>query len=179
VPGQASDNPGVRRLLLPLLIALALFLAGCGDDEEVTTTQTKSPPDAGKPPGVAGDASPGDVRVINGWAEALSEGDVKAAAGYFALPSTAENGPTLQIRTRDDARLFNISLPCGATLVRAESAGDFTTATFELKERPGPGVCGNGTGASAQTAFVIEDGKIVEWRRVATGGGQPAPGEAV
>jgi len=169
----------MRRLPLPLLIALAMFLAGCGEAEEITITQTQSPPDAPESPGVAGNASLGDVRVINGWAEALSEGDVRAAAGYFALPSTAENGPTLRIRTRDEARRFNASLPCGAALVRAESAGDFTTATFRLKERPGAGLCGPGTGATAQTTFVIEDGKIVEWRRVGTGGGQSAPGEAV
>ena len=33
-----------------------------------------------------------DLEVIEGWSRALSEGDVDAAAGYFALPSTAENG---------------------------------------------------------------------------------------
>ena len=128
---------------------------------------------------VTGDADPEDVRVIEAWSDALREGDVDAAAGYFATPSVAENGPLLRIRNRRDARLFNRSLPCGATLLRAESEGDFTTATFELSERPGPGTCGPGAGGEAQTAFVIEDGKITEWRRVALGGDEPVPGEAV
>ena len=98
-----------------------------------------------------------------------------AAAGYFAIPSVAENGPILvHIHSLDDARGFNESLPCGARLIRAETAGAFTTATFRLTERPGPGVCGPGTGRVARTSFVIRDGKIVQWRRVGPGeaGGQ-------
>lgn len=162
--------------LRPALLFLVLFLAGCGGSEQVTITQDSGEPDV---PEVAGDADPGDVEVIDSWAKALAEGDIDAAAEFFALPSTAENGPTIPIRTRADARLFNLSLPCGATLVRAETEGDFTTATFELTERPGPGVCGPGVGETAQTAFVIEHGEIVEWRRVAAAGGQSTPGEAV
>jgi hypothetical protein len=128
--------------------------------------------------GVAGDADPGDVRVIDDWATALRHGDVGAAARYFAIPSVAENSPVLiNIRNLDDARRFNESLPCGARLVRAETQGQFTTATFRLTERPGPGFCGSGAGEAAQTSFVIRDGKIVEWRRVGTGG--EAPGRAV
>jgi limonene-1,2-epoxide hydrolase len=128
--------------------------------------------------GVTGDADPGDVRVIDEWATALRRGDVDAAARYFAIPSVAENDPLLiNIRNLDDARRFNESLPCGARLVRAETQGQFTTATFRLTERPGPGFCGSGTGEAAQTSFVIRGGKIVEWRRVGTGG--EAPGRAV
>jgi hypothetical protein len=128
--------------------------------------------------GVTGDADPGDVRVIDDWATALRRGDVDAAARYFAIPSVAENDPLLiNIRNLDDARRFNESLPCGARLVRAETQGQFTTATFRLTERPGPGFCGSGTGEAAQTSFVIRGGKIVEWRRVGTGG--EAPGRAV
>lgn len=151
-----------------VLIALLAALAACGGDSPEAPSQD-----------VAGDADPEDVRVIEAWSDALREGDVDAAAGYFATPSVAENGPLLRIRNRGDARLFNRSLPCGATLLSAESQGDFTTATFELSERPGPGACGPGAGNEAQTVFVIEDGKIIEWRRVALGGEEPAPGEAV
>jgi limonene-1,2-epoxide hydrolase len=128
---------------------------------------------------VPGDADPEDVAVIKDWVDTLRRGDVEGAARYFAIPSTAENGPTLiRIESPDDARRFNESLPCGAVLVRAEAAGEFTSATFRLTERPGPGVCGPGAGETAQTAFVIEDHKIVEWRRVATGGRQ-APSETI
>ena len=122
---------------------------------------------------------PPTSEVIDDWAQTLKKGDVKAAAEFFALPSTAENGLTYDIESRNDARLFNESLPCGAELKDAQTEGDFTTATFELTERPGPGTCGTGVGAEAQTAFVIEKGKIVEWRRVATSDAQPAPGDAV
>ena len=45
-------------------------------------------------------------------------------------------------------------------------------ATFRLTERPGPGTCGTGVGHTAQTEFVIKDGLIKEWRRVAIGGEQ-------
>jgi hypothetical protein len=126
---------------------------------------------------VVGSADPGDVAVIDGWVTALRQGDVDAAAEYFAIPSVAENGPVLvRIRSLDDARQFNESLPCGARLIRADTAGEFTTATFRLTERPGPGSCGPGTGGIAKTSFVIRDGEIVQWRRVgADAGGAPAP----
>ena len=125
------------------------------------------------------DADPADVVVIDEWTQTLKDGDVEGAARFFAIPSTAENGLTYDIRSQADARVFNESLPCGAKLVDAQTEGEFTTATFELTERPGPGVCGQGVGNEAQTAFVIEDGRIVEWRRVVLDETAPAPGDAV
>jgi hypothetical protein len=164
-------------------VAALLALNGCdlgdGDGsgrasrEGGTEGGSAAPSDA---PGVPGDGDPADVRVIQAWSDTLRAGDVQGAAGFFAVPSVAENGPQLlRIRTHGDARLFNASLPCGAILRRAEGEGDFTTATFELTERPGPGACGPGTG---ETAFVIEDGEIAEWRRVAVVP-ESAPGEAI
>jgi hypothetical protein len=152
------------------LALLAFIACGGGDGSESATT-------GGSAGEVAGDADPGDVEVIDGWVTALRRGDVDAAAGYFAIPSVAENGPVLvRIRSEDDARRFNESLPCGARLIRADTTGAFTTATFRLTERPGPGLCGPGTGGTAKTSFVIRDGTIVQWRRVgAGGGGAPAP----
>jgi hypothetical protein len=142
----------MKRVAL-LLATASIALAACGGDDESTTT-------------VPGGADPADVAVIDDWARTLNEGDVEGAAGFFALPSIAQNGPTLRIDSVEDARLFNSSLPCGAVLTEAVEEGEFTVATFELTERPGPGSCGSGAGASARTAFKIEDGKIVEWRRV-------------
>ena len=52
---------------------------------------------------------------------------------------------------------------------RRAATASWSLATFRLTERPGPGSCGTGTGATAQTAFLIEDGEIVEWRRVGLG----------
>jgi hypothetical protein len=154
-----------------LLVLSLLALSACGGGSSPSTTTST----------VAGNASPADVKVIDGWVTALRHGNVDAAASYFAIPSTAENGPVLaRIRSVDDARRFNESLPCGARLVRADSAGEFTTATFRLTERPGPGTCGAGVGGVAKTSFVIRDGKIVQWRRVGAGGGAPpAPGSSV
>ena len=150
---------------------MAIALVGCGGGGSSS---------GGSAEGIAGDARPADVRVIDGWVTALRHGEVAAAADYFAIPSVAENGPVLlHIKSLRDARRFNQSLPCGARLVRAESAGEFTTATFHLTERPGPGACGAGAGETAKTSFVIRDGKIAQWRRVGAGaGGQPAPSQS-
>jgi hypothetical protein len=119
--------------------------------------------------------------VIQAWVGALDRGNVDAAASYFALPSVAENGPLLlHITTHSQARAFNATLPCGAHVIRASTAGRFTTATFRLDERPGPGSCGPGSGSVAKTAFVIRSGKIVQWRRVGAGGRAPrAPSPTV
>lgn len=170
---QVAKLLEVRSFPLALLALTAIALAACGasDRDQATTTAPN------QDPAEASDANPADVEVIDAWAKALREGDVRAAAAYFAIPSVAQNGPTIRIGSRTDARLFNFSLPCGAVLVEAESRGRFTTATFRLTERPGAGTCGQGTGGEAQTAFVIEDGKITEWRRVAPDT-RPAPGQA-
>jgi hypothetical protein len=158
---------GFHHRLLGLAL-LALAISGCGAGDAATHNTTSS---------IAGKADPGDVQVIDSWVTALRHGDVEGAAGYFAIPSVAENGPVLvHIRSLDQARRFNQSLPCGATLVRAQTAGQFTTATFRLTERPGPGTCGPGAGQVAETSFVIRGGKIVQWRRV--GGGPQAPSQS-
>lgn len=145
---------------LSLSGALALLaLAGCGEDEAAPTGA------AATSEATAG-ADPEDLQVIEDWSSALREGDLETAASYFATPSTAENGPLLiQIRSLEDAVAFNESLPCGAEVISARSEGELTSATFRLSERPG-GSCGAGAGGKASTSFEIEDGKIVEWRRI-------------
>ena len=156
------------RALLAAL-ALALVLGGCGGGGGGGLTLTgKVGSDS-----VPGNADPADVQVIQDWAAALDRGDIKRAAGYFAIPSVAENGIAFHIRKPAQARLFNASLPCGARVIRAVSVGKVTTATFRLMERPGAGVCGSGTGSTAKTSFVISDGKIVQWRRA--GGASSTP----
>jgi hypothetical protein len=167
---------------------LMLLAVGCGGESQLTISVETDPPGEEAPasgdpgsPTVPGDANASDVRVIVAWSKALSEGDIKAAAGYFAIPSVAENGPALlRIRNEGQARLFNSSLPCGAEVIRAETQGAFTTATFRLGERPGAGFCGiDGAAATAETSFVIEGGKIAEWRRVDTIAPQPPPEDVV
>jgi hypothetical protein len=166
----------VARALIAFSALFLFVLPGCGGEPELTLT-VETPPREEAPetgdrgsPTIPGSGNASDVRVIVAWSKALSEGDIKAAADFFAIPSVAENGPALlRIRNEGQARLFNASLPCGAEVIRAESQGAFTTATFRLKERPGEGFCGIGdTATTAETSFVIEDGKIAEWRRVDT-----------
>lgn len=169
-----ADRRFLFKGLVAIAVAFALIATGCGGDDEGSTTTTEASPST--EPDV-GDASPGDVEVISGWVDALRAGDTEEAAGYFAIPSTAENGPLLtKIDSKQAAVAFNESLPCGAKLISARSEGDFTTATFRLTERPG-GDCGTGTGGKASTSFEIEGGKIVEWRRVETPSAGSSGGE--
>ena len=117
-----------RFAALTAVIATAAF-AGCGGGSDSTSTGE-----------IPGGADPAKVQVIDDWASTLSEGDVAGAAAYFAIPSVAENGPALiHVHDSSDARLFNASLPCGATLVEADPESEFIVATFRLTERPGPG----------------------------------------
>ena len=120
----------------------------------------------------AGCGSTPDVNVIRDWARALMAGDVDKAASYFALPSIVQNGtPPVRIASRAQAREFNELLPCGARLVMTTRHGAYIYATFRLTNRVG-GDCGAGTGTIAATAFLIRDGKIAQWRRLANPGGQ-------
>jgi hypothetical protein len=149
-----------RRLPTPLAaLALATALSlpiGCGGGSEESE-------DVMIPGGADHDA----VRVIRDWVDELRAGHVAAAAGYFAFPSIVENGtPPVTLRKRADALAFNRSLPCGAKLIRARPFGRYIAATFRLTERPGAGSCGSGTGNLARTAFIISEGKIVQWRRL-------------
>ena len=154
-----------RHLISIAAVAAALaVLAGCGGSDNTTTIGT-----------VSGGSNAEDVKVIETWVDALRAGDVDKAAASFALPSVVQNGTRpIELKTREEVVLFNESLPCGAKLVSASTEGEVTTAAFELTERPG-GHCGAGTGQTASTAFVIEDGLIVHWSRVPGPDDGPAP----
>ena len=136
-----------HRIIAGFAIAGALVCAGCGP---VT-----------------------DASVIRSWAQALTAGELDKAASYFALPAIVENGTApVRITTRAQAREFNELLPCGARLVAAVRHGAYTFAAFRLTNREG-GNCGAGAGAVAATAFLIRNGKIVEWRRLPNPGSEP------
>jgi hypothetical protein len=158
----------VGAVLLGAIVISAIALAGCGSDGEEETN----------PGGADGDA----VEVIEKWSDELRAGDVLAASERFAIPSIVQNGtPPIRLTDRRQVEAFNRSLPCGAELTEAIDSGRYTIATFELTERPGPGKCGDGVGETAQTAFLIRDGLIAEWRRVvdAPGGEPPSTGPVV
>jgi hypothetical protein len=135
-------------------------------------------------------ADPTAVRVIQGWANALRNGDLLLAAHYFALPSEMVNGGgangvvvVFRIHTIAQAVYANATLPCGATFLSADRRGRFVNALFRLSGRRGPGgtSCGAGAGQTARTNFVISGGRIVEWVRAPDDPGdnhtpaQPAP----
>ena len=123
----------------------------------------------------AGCGTVSDVNVIRDWAQAVTAGDLDRAASFFALPAIVENGtPPVRITSRAQARAFNELLPCGARLVATARHGAYIYATFRLTDRVG-GDCGAGIGATAATAFLIRDGKIVEWRRLPNPGGPEQP----
>jgi len=158
-----------RRFISLPFIAAVLALSACGGDDGSSTPEAPSEKTEAQEPSqdTSTEGPAADIEVIRDWSEALTQGDIDAAAEFFALPSLAENGISVRIETVDDARIFNESLPCGAELESTEAEGQFINATFRLTTRPGVEVC-PGEGATAQTSFVIEDGAIVEWRRVAT-----------
>jgi hypothetical protein len=148
---------------------LATVIAGCG-----STVKKDLVRDLGRTR--TAPAAIGAAPVIRGWADALRAGDTRHAAAYFALPSVAENGPpAIRIRSREDAELFNISLPCGARLLGVKSSGRYAIATFRLVKRPG-GDCGDGVGQKARTRFLVRNGQIIEWRRVPMAGDRPPVG---
>lgn len=84
------------------------------------------------------------------------------------MPALVQNAsPVFTLANRRDVFEWNRALPCGAHVVKAIAGERYTVATSVLTERPGTGGgnCG-ATGKLAATAFRLEGGKIVEWRRV-------------
>jgi hypothetical protein len=121
----------------------------------------------------------------------LRHGDVRAAARYFALPSTFINGPgsngeamAIAIHTQAVAEAVNATLPCGAKFISADQRGRYVNALFRLTDRRGlGGGCGAGIGQTARTNFVIVHRHILEWIRAlddpGDNGGAVPPGPTV
>jgi hypothetical protein len=170
------------RLHAPLIALLSsLLICSCGGggaEQPPAAERTPAAPlpqgpasdplalPAGVPRSATGPADAGATRTIRRWAQALQGGDVALAVSYWALPARIQNGtPVLTLRSREDLRLFNGSLACGAVLTGAGAARGYTIATFRLTERPG-GDCGGGTGQSARTAVLVRGGRIAGWYRL-------------
>jgi hypothetical protein len=165
----------VRPWLVPLALTAAV-LGGCGGGSggpttpartdtgmQVVTVPNTVPHNTPPPP-----ASASDEQVIRLWADTLRHGDIKGAAGMFAVPAITQiqpGAPFMELRTRKQVLAFNAGLSCGAVLLSTERQKGLTVGVFRLSERPG-GYCGSGSGAIARTGFVIEDGRITHWIRL-------------
>ena len=141
-----QEKEQIHRLKRTPVAALALLLAiaGCG-----------------------GDGGPSDEEVIRGWVEAVSEGEYRRAADYFAPGAIVEQDEEFRLPDRSAAIAFNRSLPCRAELTGVEDDGERTLGTFRLRDGP-EGLCGagEGEGESVQVRFLIEDGRFEEWRQL-------------
>jgi hypothetical protein len=179
VHGARWKSAGV----LGLTAALAGCGGGAGTPAKPTSPQTGSAgatpsgsaarsvgatPSVGAGPAAGREPPARAVAVIRDWSRALAGGDVQAAARYFATPSVIQLDPTepsVTLRTPAAARAANMALPCGASLLGSRVVDGYIDALFLLGNRPG-GDCGTGTGQTARVAFVIESGRISDWRRI-------------
>ena len=109
-------------------------------------------------------ASPADV--VRAWSVALNRSDDARAGTLFARDAEIVQGGTVAtLRTPEEAKEFNHSLPCAGRITKLEVRDDFVTATFVLGERPGH-AC-DAPGATATAVFRVRGGKIVLWHQTA------------
>jgi hypothetical protein len=168
-----------------LLAVASLAVSGCGGSSATHTTRLlpqvpksiPSPKATGKP------ASPAAVQVIKNWSRALGQGNIRAAARSFQVPSELINGgdagtqvAVIPIHNLHQAEVANQSLPCGAQFISADQRGRYVNVLFRLTGRPGPGgsPCQPGAGQTARTNFIIAGGHIVEWIRAPSDPGDNA-----
>jgi hypothetical protein len=169
-----------------VLVAAALLAVGCGSgghaaahastSRSSTTARRQAPRPAPSTPvnplpsHAPKDADPRTVAVIEHWADALRRGDVRAAAGYFQIPSVFAPGPDQEVtlHNRAEAEAVNRALPCGAKLISVvKVGGQLVQGLFRLTGRPGPGgsSCHPGAGETARTNFIVKSGHIRVWFR--------------
>ena len=175
-----------RRCLFAV-VAVGL-LSGCGSqgpDYSLKTppsTVVAGPIQTPIPKRAAPTARPGERRpsqrdaerlrpVLEGWAQALREGDPDRAARYFAVPAIVAQSMTVELQTREQVRKFNDELPCGAKLLEVQHDGRYVVGTFRLTERVGRS-CAT-AGQLVRVAFVIRARHFTEWRQVPDQPGAP------
>jgi hypothetical protein len=185
---EACDADCVHLRAIGIALLSSLLIGACGSGGKESRPASATTPSAPRPQAPSGDplalpagvpttaTGPADAaatRTIRRWAQALQRGDVARAVSYWAIPAKIQNAtPVLNLGSREDLRLFNSSLACGAQLTSAGSARGYTIATFRLTERLG-GNCGSGTGHSARTAIRVRDGHISGWYRLPDAGTTP------
>jgi hypothetical protein len=192
-PGGTCDHLGMawaRLLVVALLAPVALLISACGSAGSPAAGSHSRPHASARAPGRArqregvptipapgptGTPAEADaVKVIEAWSNALRHGDVRGAAAYFRVPSEMINGigangsiALIRIHSLAQAVAANETLPCGAKFVSADQRGQYVNALFKLTGRRGPGGngCGSGSGQTARTNFLIQNGQIVQWIR--------------
>jgi hypothetical protein len=112
-------------------------------------------------------------RVIRGWLLALERQDYEQAAYYFAPGAIIDQGRPYRLRTPEQARNFNASLPCRADLVALKDEGRTVLATFSLREGPG-GRCSG----PVKVRYTIRKGKFTEWRQLPNIRREPVPAQS-
>jgi len=175
-----------RRCLAAL--AAAGLLSGCGSQGPDYSRKTPPPTVVAGPiqtpipKGTAPKARPGERRpsqrdaerlrpVLEGWAQAVREGDPDRAARYFAVPAIVAQSMTVELQTREQVRKFNDDLPCGAKLLEVQHDGRYVVGTFRLTPRAGHSC--TSAGQLVRVAFVIRARHFTEWRQVPDQPGAP------
>jgi limonene-1,2-epoxide hydrolase len=126
---------------IALLASFALALAGCG----------------------GGAASPESV--VRAWSEAVNTADNDGAARLFAEGARVVQGSEVRrLRTFEDARAWNSSLPCSGRILSLTAREDTVRVTFVLGDRPQK-MC-DGPGERALALFRVREGKIVLWHQL-------------
>jgi hypothetical protein len=196
---MAADAHGIldgvpKRLLVPVVLC-ACVLPGCGGspggaDRPRARTPAPGPtsPDLTTPPPAdpaelpanvplkaTRAADPARANVIRAWSAALRAGEIAAANALWAAPAKAQNGTAvLTLVNREAIGIFNGSLPCGSVVTSADGArGGFTVTEVRLTRRKGARC--DAVGASARTAILVRDGRIVEWYRLPDDPDAPGP----
>ena len=146
-----------------LLLALALGGCSLGDGDDGSDR-----PGAGSGPRSEERVQPrkgesGEARAIRRWSAALNNGRFDRAASFFAENALVEQTEELRLRDRDAAVAFNRSLPCKSKVTDLKAEAGATVAAFDLE--PGPGG-GQACAGDARVRFVIERGRIKEWRQL-------------
>ena len=106
------------------------------------------------------------AQVVRAWSAALNANRNEDAAALFARNAEIIDGTVdVRLTTHELAVEFNASLPCAGRIVAMTVKGDAAVATFVLGHRPAH-KC-DGPGDKAAAAFLVRNGKIVLWERVA------------
>jgi limonene-1,2-epoxide hydrolase len=120
---------------------------------------------AGSGAASAAHAAASPAQVVRAWSAALNANRNQAAALFAPNAEIVEGSSSVRLTSRKLAVEFNASLPCAGRIVALQGTKDAAVATFVLGHRPDH-TC-DGPGEKAAALFIVRNGKIVVWERVA------------